>query len=415
MKRAVPKLLACLLLLAPACAREEPPQNAVVILVDTLRADALDRAETPVLDALGARGDRVERAWSSGTWTAPSLVSLFTGMHVREHGWDYGFRGKRRNRRTAFPLIPEVPTLGRVLRRAGFETTGIFASRILAWELGFERGFARWRRSVDHNIPRLVREEVASWRPGERHFLYVHLMGPHQPLRPSAEAAARWEITEALDAHPLGLSLHWARKLSPEAWFAGVDLYRRAYWAVVEDTDARIGEILEALGPHLDDSLVIVTSDHGEMLGEHFLFGHRRWLHEPLTRIPLIAAGAGPLPETLTLAAVPDLVTRTLGVEHPWPVRVDGEEPLVAQRQGGVALSPDGRFKAIWSRDGSLFDVYDLAHQPLETQSHPERASLLEAERRAFDERVPAGSISERGSRAGPEVEDALRELGYVQ
>lgn len=404
-----------LLLFGLACAPESTPRNAVLIVVDTLRADALDYAETPVLDALEERGDRVERAWSSGTWTAPSLVSLFTGMHVREHGWDFGFRGSRRDRAAAFPYVPEVPTLGRVLRGAGFEATGIFASRVLAWNLGFERGFGRWRRSIDREIPRLVREEVADWRPGERHFLYVHLMGPHQPLRPSPAAAARWEIAEDLRDHPLGLSLHWARKLPPEDWLAGASLYRRSYWAVVEDTDARIGEILEALGPHLEDSLVIVTSDHGEMLGEQFQFGHRRWLFEPLTEIPLIAVGAGRLPETLTLAAVPDLVTRSLGIDHPWPVRVDGEEPLVSQRQGGLALSQDGRFKAIWQPSGKLSEVYDLSQWPLEEEGHRDRAPALEAERRAFLERVPAGRIEEREARQGADIEDALRELGYAQ
>ena len=415
MKLSLPTFVVCLSLIASACAREEPPRHAVVILVDTLRADALDHADTPVLDALAARGEQVERAWSLGTWTAPSLVSLFTGMHVREHGWDFGFRGSRRNRATAFPLLPDVPTLGLVLRRAGFETAGIFASRVLAWDLGFERGFARWRRSRDPQIPRLVRQEVASWRPGERHFLYVHLMGPHQPLRPSTEAAARWQIAEDLEAHPLGMSLHWARKLSPAQWITGVDLYRKAYWAVVEDTDARIGEILEALGPHLDDSLVVVTSDHGEMMGERFRFGHRRWLDEPLTRIPLIAAGAGPLPDRLTLAAVPDLVTRALGVEHPWSVRVDGGGPLVSQRQGALALSPEGRFKAVWHRNGSQGDVYDLEREPLEPQNRPEQVPDLEAQRRAFQERVPVG-ISEKGKvRSGPEIEAALRELGYVE
>jgi len=404
-----------LLLLLSACAAESPPRNAVVIVVDTLRADALAHAETPALDGLEQRGDRVGRAWSSGTWTAPSLVSLFTGMHVREHGWDFGFRGSRRDRATAFPYLPDVPTLGGVLRDAGFETTGIFASRVLAWNLGFERGFGRWRRSIDREIPRLVREEVAGWRPDERHFLYVHLMGPHQPLRPSPAAAARWDIAEDLRDHPLGLSLHWARKLPADDWLAGASLYRRGYWAVVEDTDARIGEILEALGPHLEDSVVVVTSDHGEMLGEQFQFGHRRWLFEPLTEIPLIAVGAGRLPETLTLAAVPDLLTRALGIDHPWPVRVDGEEPLVSQRQGGMALSRDGRFKAIWEPNGTLSEVYDLSERPLEEQGHPERAPTLAAARQAFLERVPAGRVEEREARQGADIDEALRALGYAQ
>ena len=121
------------------------------------------------------------------------------------------------------------------------------------------------------------------------------------------------------------------------------------------------------------------------------------------------------MPETLTLAAVPDLVTRSLGIDHPWPVRVDGEEPLVSQRQGGLALSQDGRFKAIWQPSGKLSEVYDLSQWPLEEEGHRDRAPALEAERRAFLERVPAGRIEEREARQGADIEDALRELGYAQ
>ena len=65
-----------------------PSPNLVVILIDTLREDALLRAETPHIDALRSSGSSSKHAWSAGTWTVPSIMSLFTGKSVREHGWD---------------------------------------------------------------------------------------------------------------------------------------------------------------------------------------------------------------------------------------------------------------------------------------------------------------------------------------
>jgi arylsulfatase A-like enzyme len=398
-----------------ACsASPAPPRHAVLVVIDTLRADAIAQAQTPNLDALVRRGVSVPRAWSSGTWTAPSLVSLFTGMHVRQHGWDYGFRGSPAKRGTHYPPMPDAPTLGEVLRSAGFETTGIFASRVLSWPLGFERGFGRWRKSVDPILPDLVAEAVAGWREGERHFLYLHLMGPHQPLRPSAAAARRWGLEELMRDHPMGLDLRWLRSLSGDDWAPGVDAYRRAYFAVLEDTDAILGRIVRALEPQRERTLLVVTADHGEMLGEQLVFGHRAWVFEPLTHIPLIAVGAGALPARLSLAAVPDLVTSALGVEHAWRVRVDAGGPLVSQRQGQLALSLDGRFKAIWKEGRELLAVYDLEAAPLEGQALEGREAEFEALRRAFELAVPAGSIAQEAIPADREMLEALEALGYL-
>ncbi len=64
------------------------PRHVLFLLIDTLRADALQDANTPAIDALAARGATAKRAWSAGTWTVPSVVSIFTGSSLREHGWD---------------------------------------------------------------------------------------------------------------------------------------------------------------------------------------------------------------------------------------------------------------------------------------------------------------------------------------
>ena len=137
-----------LLLLLTACGEPTitlPPGGArpdvILISIDTLRADHVgaygyDRATTPTLDALAARGQAATLAWSGGTWTVPSVISLFTGAPVRQHGWD-GPTGQQGR----YPKLPALPTLAETFRAAGFTTIGLYANGYLAEELGFDRGF----------------------------------------------------------------------------------------------------------------------------------------------------------------------------------------------------------------------------------------------------------------------------------
>ena len=112
-----------------------PARHAVLVVIDTLRADEMARASTPHLDSLAASGTVVGRAWSSSTWTVPSVVSLWTGMPPRQHGWDLPSA-----RIGQYPPLPAAPTIAQVLSKAGFSTTGLYANPYLAQELGFESG-----------------------------------------------------------------------------------------------------------------------------------------------------------------------------------------------------------------------------------------------------------------------------------
>ena len=399
-------VVSALALAAWGCA-ERPPQHAVLIVIDTLRADMLEKASTPNLDGLAARGQQPEIAWSSGTWTAPSVISLFTGQHVRGHGWDESYP-----RAKGLPPLPEIPTLAEVLAENGFATTGFYANKVLSWKLGFRRGFERWERHRDGDVPGRVAREVKGWNDGRRHFLYLHLMGPHGALAPSLEARRRW----GLDVEVGGkmMSLQWMRRQrSPQGKALAMGVYRRAYKAVIEDTDARIGQILRALEPVLDDTAVVVTSDHGEMLGERGRFGHRQWIDEALTRVPLIAFNTGKVPERMTLAAVADLLTRALGVAHPWAVGVASAGPLVSQRQGKLALSPDGRVKGVWNRSGRL-SLVDLAGYPEEGPGLRDREAELLAARVRFEAEVAPGKTGGIPILPDAETLEALRELGYL-
>ncbi len=380
--------------------------HVLVILIDTLRADAVAAARTPHIDALAEAGVAVERCWSASTWTVPSTISLMTGMPVRQHGWDLASA-----RIGHYPPLPPTPTLAEVLRDAGVVTSGYYANPYLAEALGFDRGFGCWKRTVDAQMPRQLRSEVErEWGDGRRHFTYLHLFGVHSPLRPSDEARARWDVDAAWIDPQRGFLVEVAKRGKQEG---SREAYRAAYHAVVEDLDALVGELLDALGDQRGRTMVILTSDHGELLGEHGKFAHGTHVWEGLTHVPLIVHGGHTaLPATLGIASVPALVTSALGVEHAWPTAADADLPLVSQREGLVALSPDGRTKGIWD-DG--LRVYDLSTDAAEEHPLQGRDAELEASRATWEASIPAGQRMEPAVLLTDEMIEELRALGYVE
>lgn len=400
---------------APWIRVEQPKRHAVLVVVDTLRAEAVASAHTPTLDALAASGDSVPRAWSGSTWTVPSMISMFSGLPVRAHGWDFPFPRFMDHRLESYPPIPDdVPLLAEVLKAEGFQTDGLYANAILRPGLGFERGFDTWAPARDRQMAETVREVVSGWSRRDRHFLYVHFKGPHHPLKPSRAAARRNKV----------LSRYAAKKsksfpLGPSSRSQGYGRnYRRAYQAVVEDTDARLAEVLEALSSIADDAVIVVTSDHGELLGEQGEWGHEHWVWEPLTRVPFVASGLGELPETLNTTSVPALISAGVGVDHPWPAAGTMTAPIVSQRQGKLALSPDGVAKGIWdpeAHDGVDLVTYNLAADPKEQNpTLSERVQVLAA-RAQWEARVPGvaplGSVA---AQMDDEMLQMLGELGYM-
>lgn len=428
-----------------------PPRDVVFIVIDTLRADVTRAADTPVLDALAAEGDQVDRAWSAGTWTVPSVISLFTGQSVRQHGWNYSFpRDMPSGRETRFPPIPaELPTLAEVLGAAGFKTQGIFANSTLRWRLGFDRGFESWEHCGDRKMPQCVAALTTAWKPTDRHFLYLHFMGPHQPLMPTAASRKR---------HGL-VSTHFRKRgsllmrVAEEGDAAAQELYRKTYRAVVEDTDARVGRALDALGPFRAGAMVVVTADHGDMLGEKDQWGHWHFVWEELTHVPLIATRAGDLPAAMRNDTLADLITTTAGVAHEWPSKVSDPLPLVTQREGKLAFSADGRWKGIWGEApltapgeprmrrveprapdtgavidptrlppptvpaavDSLVQVFDLSAAPAEAAVVRGQDEPLRIARQTWETRTSAGVVTGEPVGAPEDAMEELRALGYIE
>ncbi|MBZ5599305.1 MAG: sulfatase-like hydrolase/transferase [Acidobacteriia bacterium] len=300
--------------------------NVLVVVVDTLRADHLSgygyaRPTSPNMDRLGEQGVRFENAISTSSWSFPSHVSLVTGRYQFEHGLG------RIPPMAAFGSSPDLggfPTLGEKLERQGYRTAAFSANRLFfSGNLGFSRGFAHFEDYFHSPADMFVRTLFG------REFSRIYLVRtdrskPKRVLRwlgfdslldPDAEGwgnssgalgvrkrasvvnqeVVRWidhtpqrpffAFLNYFDAHgPYGLPRSYPRPAWPQS--SEMDLYDDD----IRYVDDNLGQLLEALQQRrlLNNTLVVITSDHGEGLWQHGLPTHGRALYRELIHVPLI-------------------------------------------------------------------------------------------------------------------------------
>ncbi|MDA1260037.1 MAG: sulfatase [Planctomycetota bacterium] len=271
--------------------------NVVLVLIDTLRADGLGtlgnpRPVSPELDALAQRGVVFERAYSPAPWTVPSTASLLTGLTPPEHG--SGFAGKNF-------LDHRLLTLAEVFARNGFTTAAFSNNKLISEARNFGQGFESFTLSP-WELSGETMGGVETWleqKRDERFFLYLHLIDPHAPYDPPAPHRARFAADVPL-SHPKDpdntLTRIFGGRAPPAQElqdFARVT--RQLYDGETSYADEQIGRLvtrLQELGLD-EDTVIAITSDHGEEFLEHGLMGHVHHLHEELVRVPMILAGPG--------------------------------------------------------------------------------------------------------------------------
>lgn len=255
-----------MLLLALACGDEAQPRpNIVLISVDTLRADRLP--VSPRIDAWAKRHATVfQNAVAQAPWTLPSHASMLTGLDALRHGVNHSFQ--------AAP--EELTTLAERLRDAGYVTAGISGGAWLDPQYGLAQGFERYR----------------SWRREQR---------GDEELEAHAALAARWLgelqvpfflFLHTFDVHDFNAP-HRRARAAPRPNDPHADLVQ-LYEQAVSHMDERVGTLLERL-ESLDlhrRTIVVLTSDHGEDLGEDGVFGHGS-LRDQVLRVPLLVASPG--------------------------------------------------------------------------------------------------------------------------
>lgn len=358
-----------------ACGPAEP-RNLLLVSLDTVRPDHLPaygygRETAPATAALARRGAVFDAAFTQEANTAPSHASLFTGRYPHEHGCV-----TNRHR-----LDAGESTLAEVLYAAGFRT-GAFVSGypMRAALTGLHRGFEVYdddfeglRRDGRVTTERALRwlEEGGRERP---YFLFLHLYDPHGPYRPPEGYEGLFRSEEP---GPRLESIPRYQRLRDAGGTLRVHLneYKDRYDAMIRYADDQVARVLDAVD--LDETLVVLLSDHGETLGErHHRLDHGGQLFDEQMRIPLVMAGPGiPARRIDAMVETVDLRPGLLELLGR-PARGRSERPgrsLARILRGGAAES---------GGEGGEAPRYVHAAARAESERHADRGYRLDGSRR---------------------------------
>lgn len=292
--------------------KESKTLDIVLISVDTLRADHMScygysRNTSPNMDALAGNGVLFERCYTQSSWTLPAYGSLFTGLYPTEHragvkacALDWPRQQKEKKKQTE-TLALGIPTLAELLKEAGYATGGFYSNPFLHPNSGLDRGFDRYayyqgnaRAGVDLSLEWLKRNQGPA-------FLFLHLMDPHWPYAPPEPYDTAFSSTplKNLRNYPPDLKRARNNKLPKVKKKLLQDLYD----GEIAFTDAQIGRLVQGLkaAGRLENTLLILHSDHGEEFWEHGGFEHGHALYQEVLHVPLILNCPNRIPEGLRI------------------------------------------------------------------------------------------------------------------
>ena len=396
------------------------PLNVVLISIDTLRADHLgvygySFPTSPHIDAFAKDSMTFDHCLTPVPITLPSHTSMLTGLYPPHHSVrDNG----------TFSAPDDFPTLATILKNAGYLTYGLIGSFPLHSRFGLARGFDVWDEDFHHQKSGRLQvffDERPAFEVARRaialleqerarpFFLFVHFFDVHQP----------WAPQEPFD------------RINPDLLYDGE----------IGVTDTAFEMILQKLREtnRWDNTIVILTADHGEGLYDHEEFSHSILLYEETTHVPLIIhvpgrAWRGRRPDTVSLVDIAPTVLDLLGIEP--PEQMDGRSLIESPDPDRMVYmeSLAGRLGHGWNdiRAGvvkqeklilsSKREFYDLATDPREGHNlapqRSEHVASAEARLRAEIEklRLKAGAhtLETRFHAADDELRERLRALGYL-
>jgi arylsulfatase A-like enzyme len=461
--------LGAALALSACSSKPKRPKNVLLLVLDTLRADRLgcygySRDTSPNIDRLAAEGTLYEHNYSQACWTVPSMISMLSGVSVTKD-------------ELAVPV--SISVLAEVLSRHGMETAAFAANAVLGNQRGFERGFSTWDKSTNLDAQQLA-ERFALWHGARAEhgnkskpwFAWMQFIDPHQPYEPKpvhdrfrgprpdqALLEARWSAAqqEASERSPNldGLAL--------QAAIDHMTQQSNLYDGEVFQTDDGVGRVLATLraAGELDDTLVILVSDHGVMLFDHRvqpylvndkidtkgglpdgvadLFGnvHRPWYFENLWNKPMFLSGPG-MPKgrrVSSLCANLDVYPTVLeALDFPRAPWLEGESlfggatttrdrvlaygyftSAVRDKNGLKLIAHPRRLFLLEGEGDGPAELYDLPHDPHEDSSlarqRPEDVARMRAEIQAWKEACDREAVLT----STPAQQEALRAMGYVE
>jgi len=470
--------------------------NIILLVMDSVRTANLscygyERATTPNIDRLATQGTLFEQAISVSCWTLPVHASLFTGLYPLNHGLT-----------VSNDALPDnFPTLARRLKTLGYQTACFSNNPYISAATGLTQGFdtvediwrstrprgarrtltskflkrverrgppmkaivqgVEWLRYVrsiimrmgegrDDSGARLTNEKIKAWltqtrKPDVPFFVFVNYMECHERYNPPSPYNRRFMPTRFSPWRVARVGPNKAAILggSEKRRVEDLEIVRALYDGALNYLDHRIGELvkfIEGLGI-LDDTLLVVASDHGDSLGEHDHLGHRMTLYEQLVRVPLVIrcpARFQPGTQVAQQVQLADLYPTFLKLAGADPAEVEasGFHSLLAPPDPSVRpftvaentapkslnnmllrMIRTDRYKYIW-KSNQQHELYDLAGDPAETTNlfptRPDLARRLIEQLEAWERGLEDKRIETREAEYDEATLQRLRGLGYV-
>jgi arylsulfatase A-like enzyme len=361
------------------------PPNILLVVFDTARADAFEPygagiGATPTTAQLARKGHALPAVYAPSNWTLPSHVSMFSGLYPRATGLTQAPDGKPVNCKPYVEALRDR-LLPEVLRKAGYATRGVSANAWISKGTGFATGFdefqnvigarqlkindthlgarAHWMlegvRARSDDGAQEVSKILHRWLQDgleKPFFWFVNLVechSPYLPPRPYNDISVRARLRAAKDVQRYQtVGAVWRacavrEPISPTA----LSRMRHLYGRSIRQLDDWLAALLDDMDRHgvLEDTLVMVTSDHGENLGESNLIGHAFSLDERLIHVPFIVSGPGAfhLSKAVSLTSLPRLIAKAIGLtETPW-TNAQPEDGVVVSQYDALARSDDPR------------------------------------------------------------------------
>jgi len=406
----------------PLLSQNSKPWNVILITIDTLRADHLEtygytRIRTPEINKLAQRGAVFEHAVASSPLTLPSHASILTGTFPVFHGIQDN---------AGFSLSEDQLTLAEILSESGFATGAFVGSFVLDSRFGLDQGFdlyladfqltgmeiiapgyiQRKAEKVMDYATRWMKEQLSTGQP---FFSWIHLYDPHAPYDPPSPFST----------------------LYPDRLYDGEIAY-------VDSVLENLGEFLREADIE-EDTMLVLTSDHGESLGEHGEKTHGYFIYEATQHVPLIwvtpdgSLAGKRVADTVGTVDIAPTVLQLLDIQVPPVMQGEGLVPILLDEERGsrevYAEIHYPRLHFGWSELRSIYrfpykyieaprpELYDLDKDPGETNNLVGTHSTLA---RSLHDAL-MGLVKERSSKSSehrtdvePQVAEALSSLGYV-
>ncbi len=310
--------------------------NVLLIVLDTVRADRFscygyDRPTTPNLDRVAQRGVRFQNFYANSSWTLSSHASLFTGLYPAAH----------QATQETLRLSEGPTTLAEILTAAGYETFGASSNGVVSIESGLARGFENFVEVFRQDFKKTIGNERGHFnniafrrflesserdRPFFAFLNYVAAHAPYTPPEPFRSRLLEPGLTDEQinEAESMRMSDHYMGGVVTERHFA---ILNQLYDGEINYLDTHVFDLLNILlrDGRLDNTLIIITSDHGENIGDHDHFAHVFNIYNTLLKIPLIFVFPGELhagevrTENAQLLDLFPTILKQCGIEYDLP------------------------------------------------------------------------------------------------